>query len=357
MTALAEAAADLRARAMAVDADPDDMTRHLGSPALRMMRQCGTPAEYGGAGDTCLTRVTRTVELARGDAGVVLAMPGPGLAGVAVDVLGSPEQRERFYRTVASGDVWTFFAMTEPERGNDTTAITTLLRRRSAGEYALHGRKRYIGNGARGGIGVVFARTGPSPLSIRAVLVEPARGFHARRLDMVGLRGACLSELMFDGLRVTADMVLGEHLTRQRGGRWGALRTFHHLRVQVAALAVGTALAIRDLVANARPDAPGLGRTGTRLAAARQFVHDVAEHLDDEPDQAYFPSAAKLSTVPLAIDVSRWAIAALGPGSLFEHPLLEKWTRDVRAFEFMEGTTNLQRLNVAQDYLKGRGDG
>jgi len=146
-------------------------------------------------------------------------------------------------------------------------------------------------------------------------------------------------------------------LPRQRGGRWGALRTFHHLRVQVAALAVGTALALRDLVAAARPDAPGLARNGTRLEAARQLVHDVAAHLDREPDAAYFPSAAKLSAVPLAIEVSRWATAVLGPGSLFEHPLLEKWTRDVRAFEFMEGTANLQRLHLAQDYLKGRVDG
>ncbi len=352
MTGLTAAAADLRAMAMAVDADPDDMARHLDSPALRVMRRCDTPAEA-----TCLARVTRTVELARGDAGVVLAMPGPGLAGIAVDALGSPEQRERFYRKVSRGDTWTFFAMTEPERGNDTAAITALLRRVGAGEYRLHGRKRYIGNGARGGIGVVFARTGPSPLSIRAVLVEPARGFSARPLNMVGLRGACLSELAFDGLRVTEDMLLGQHLPRQRGGRWGALRTFHHMRVLVAALAVGTALAVRDLVATARPGAPGLARNGTLLDAAHRLVHDVAAHLDREPDEAYFPSAAKLSAVPLAIEITRWAIAVLGPGSLFEHPLLEKWNRDVRAFEFMEGTTNIQRLHLAQDYLKGRVDG
>jgi alkylation response protein AidB-like acyl-CoA dehydrogenase len=363
----AEAALDLRTRALAVDADPTDMAPHMDSPAFRMMRLFTTPAEYRdeeldlpdhtGTG-SCLEKVIGTVELARGDAGVVLAMPGPALAGVVVEVLGSPAQQERFYRKLSGGHTWTFFAMTEPERGNDATAITTRLEKVGPGEYRMYGHKRYIGSGARGGIGVVFARTGPSPLSIRAVLVEvPADGFRAERLPMVGLRGAYLSELWFDGLRVTDDMLLGQHLPATRRGIWGAMRTFNNMRIQVAALAVGTSLAIHDLVAELRPNAPGIDRQAARLEAARQLVYDMAAQVDHDSEQAYFPSAAKLSAVPLGLATARWATGSLGPAGLFEHPLLEKWCRDVRAFEFMEGTTNIQRLHVSQGYLKGRSDG
>jgi alkylation response protein AidB-like acyl-CoA dehydrogenase len=364
----AEAAADLRTRALAVDADPVDMAPHMESPALKMMRLFTTPAAYrdeelAGLPDhtgtgTCLEKVVGTVELARGDAGVVLAMPGPALAGVVVEVLGSPEQQERFYRRLSGGQTWTFFAMTEPERGNDATAITTRLEKVGPGEYRLHGHKRYIGNGARGGIGVVFARTGPSPLSIRAVLVEaPAEGFRAERLPMVGLRGACLSELWFDGVRVTEDMLLGQHLPATRRGIWGAMRTFNNMRIQVAALAVGTSYAIHDLVTELRPDAPGIELQAARIEAARHLVYDMAAQVDHDAEQAYFPSSAKLSAVPFGLATARWATGVLGPAALFEHPLLEKWCRDVRAFEFMEGTTNIQRLHVAQGYLKGRSDG
>ena len=363
----AEAAEDLRAMALSVDADPTNMAPYLDSPAFRTMRLFTTPAEYrdeelGLPGHTgtgsCLEKVVGTVELARGDAGAVLAMPGPALAGVVVEVLGSPAQQERFYRKLSGGRTWTFFAMTEPERGNDATAITTRLEKAGPGEYRLHGHKRYIGSGARGGIGVVFARTGPSPLSIRAVLVEvPENGFRAERLPMVGLRGAYLSELWFDGLRVTDDMLLGQHLPATRRGIWGAMRTFNNMRIQVAALAVGTSLAIHDLVTELRPDAPGIGRQAARIEAARQLVYDMAAQVDHDSEQAYFPSSAKLSAVPLGLATARWATDSLGPAGLFEHPLLEKWCRDVRAFEFMEGTTNIQRLHVSQGYLKGRSDG
>jgi len=365
---IAEAASDLRTRALAIDADPTNMAPHMDSPAFRMMRLFTTPAQYRdeelthlpdhtGTG-SCLEKVVGTVELARGDAGAVLAMPGPALAGVVVEVLGSPTQQERFYRKLAGGHTWTFFAMTEPARGNDATAITTRLEKVGPGEYRLHGHKRYIGSGARGGVGVVFARTGPSPLSIRAVLVEvPAEGFRAERLPMVGLRGAYLSELWFDGLRVTDDMLLGQHLPATRRGIWGAMRTFNNMRIQVAALAVGTSLAIHDLVTELRPAAPGIERQAARLEAARQLVYDMAAQVDHDSEQAYFPSAAKLSAVPLGIATARWATEVAGPAGLFEHPLLEKWCRDVRAFEFMEGTTNIQRLHVSQGYLKGRSDG
>jgi alkylation response protein AidB-like acyl-CoA dehydrogenase len=362
-----EAAADLRGRALSVDADPDDMEQHLNTPVLRMIRTVCTPArfrdndaetsEYSFDNDSCLERVVGTMELARGDAGMVLATPGPALAGIIVDVLGSPAQQELFYRRVADGRTWTFFAMTEPARGNDATAMETRLEKVGSDGYRLYGQKCYIGSGARGGIGVVFARTGPSPLSIRAFLVEPPKpGFSGHRLDMVGLRGAYLSELTFDGVEVPREMMLGEHLGPTRRGMWGAMRTFNNMRIQVASMALGTAFAMHDYVRGVRPDAPGSDLIAARLEAARMLAYDAAAYVDHDSEQAYFPSVAKLSATPLAIGISRWAAASLGAASLIEHPLLEKWHRDVRAFEFMEGTTNIQRLHVAGGYLKGRTD-
>jgi alkylation response protein AidB-like acyl-CoA dehydrogenase len=58
----------------------------------------------------------------------------------------------------------------------------------------------------------------------------------------------------------------------------------------------------------------------------------------------------------MAVETARWAAVALGPASLIEHPLLEKWTRDVCSFEFMEGTGNIQRIHVAQGYQAGAAD-
>jgi alkylation response protein AidB-like acyl-CoA dehydrogenase len=367
-----EVAVDLRTRALSVDAHPDAMDSHLESPVFRSIQIAATPPAYrSGAtdpvlgmldGTSCLQTVVGTLELARGDAGMVLSCPGPALAGVVVKHLGSDEQKEYFYRRLEDLRTWTFFAMTEPGRGNDATEMQTRLEPDGSGDYLLHGRKRYIGNGARGTIGVVFARTGPSPLSIRAALVEPPLpGWSGRRLDMVGLRGAYLSELEFDHVPVASRMLLGQHLSVTQRGMWGAIKTFNSMRVQVSALAVGTAQAIWEYVAEHRGEVGRAARAGldvarARVEAARQLIYEAAARVDRRPESAYISGAAKLGATRTALRTARWAGAALGPASLIEHPLLEKWTRDVHGFEFMEGTSNIQRIHVAQGFKTGEAD-
>jgi alkylation response protein AidB-like acyl-CoA dehydrogenase len=355
--ALGEVVPDLRSRALAIDAAPSDLAPHLGSPAFRTICQATVPKRFRAAPtvfdkyetDSCLARIVATVELSRGDAGVLAASPGPSLAGVVVDALGSAEQRELFYDAVAGGDLWTFFAMTEPGHGSDGTAVQARLNRDGSGDYRLVGSKRYISNGARGALGVVFARTGPSPLSLRAALIrQPAPGLTTRPLDMLGLRGAYISELEFDEVPVPADMVLGSHLPLSRRGTWGIARTFNIMRVHIGAMAIGVGYAAHDYVAQHAPGAPGHAVQAARLAAARQLLYDAAAAADRDPDDAYGPSVAKLHCTAFAIGVVRWAATALGPGSLLAHPLLEKWRRDAYAFEFMDGTTNVQRLRVAR---------
>jgi alkylation response protein AidB-like acyl-CoA dehydrogenase len=363
-----EVAGELRACALAVDTDPDAVADHLDATVFAMIRQSNTPVEYREElpgpplrlldSGSCLENVVGLVELARGDAGTVLSCPAPALAGVFVDLLGSPEQKKRFYTRLHGGRTWTFFAMTEEGRGNDATAMQTRLERDGHGSWLLHGAKRYIGNAARGGIGVVFGRTGRSELTIRAALVElPAPGWQARRLPMVGLRGAYLSELRFDGVPVPGDMLLGEHLPVTRRGIWGAMTTFNNMRIQVGALAVGTALAMAEYVAEQRPGAPGSEVVRDRVEAARELVYEAAARIDRDPEHGYLSCAAKLGATRMAVEVARWCAGALGPGGLVEHPLLEKWTRDACAFEFMEGTTNIQRLHVARGYQSGEADG
>ncbi|MGH6655584.1 MAG: acyl-CoA dehydrogenase family protein [Actinocrinis sp.] len=363
-----EAAEQLRSLALAIDADPDATEAHLDAEVYAMVRTSNTPAKHRESlpgrqlrlldEGNCLETVVGTLELARGDAGALLACPSPALAGVIVDLLGDERQRELFYTRLHGGRTWTFFAMTEPGRGSDATAMETRLEPDGSGGWLLRGEKRYIGNGARGGVGVVFARTGRSALSIRAVLVEPPHEtWHAQRLDMVGLRGAALSALRFDGVPVRGDMLLGEHLPVTRRGIWGAIETFNNMRIQVAALAVGTALAIAEYVAEHRKSAPGLPVALARAEAARELVYQAAARVLRDPDNSYLSCAAKLGATRMAVQTARWASGAMGPAGLLEHPLLEKWSRDVCAFEFMEGTGNIQRLHVAKGYQSGDADG
>ena len=363
--ASAEMAGELRDHALAVDADPYDMKPHLDVAAFRLVREFMIPLRFSDGPPrigrhefepgTCLQGVVWTLEFAHGDPGMVLAAPGSSLAGVLVDQLGDAGQQEHFYGALADAATWSFFGMTEPDRGNDASGLETALRRESPDLYRLSGTKRYIGNGSRGAIGVVFARTGSGPLSIRAAIVSAgAPGFKTTPLDMVGLRGACLGEMRMDDVPVPAEMLLGRHLPVTRRGLWGAVRVFNTMRAHVAALAVGTGLALVDLVRAERPQAPGAEDLAARLEACRQLVYAAGASVDRDRDAGGPSSVAKSVAAALSREASRWAVRSLSSDAIVAHPLLEKWTRDVCSFEFMEGTTDIQRQHVAKSYLKGR---
>ena len=362
-----EMAVELREHAQGLDLAPHDLKPHLGVAAFDAIRRLTIPARFGDGPLTvdrfafspgsCLQTLVWMVEFAYGDAGMVLAAPGPTLAGILVEHLGDEAQQERFYRAVSVGTeaVWAFFAVTEPGQGSDAAAMQTRLVRESADAYRLSGTKKYIGNGARGSVGVVFARTGDGPLSIRAVLLESdAPGFQAEGLDIVGLRGAALGEIRLDGVPVPADQLLGRHLPVTQRGLWGAMRVFNTVRPQVAALAVGTGLACADLARAQRPGAPGADLITARLEACRHLVYQAGAALDRDRDDGRLSSMAKIAAVAAARAAVRWAVRTLGPSALIEHPLLEKWSRDVCAFEFMEGTSDIQRLHVARSRVRER---
>nr|WP_230416253.1 acyl-CoA dehydrogenase family protein [Micromonospora tarapacensis] len=186
--------------------------------------------------------------------------------------------------------------MTEPGHGSDAGALETALRRETTEHYRLDGTKRHIGNGSRGRVGVVFARTGDGPLAIRAALVTAgAPGCRAAALDMIGLRGAGLGEIRLDGVPVAAELLLGRHLSATRRGLWGAVRVFNTMRVQVAALAVGTGLALVDLVRAERPAAPGATALAARLDACRRMVYAAAAVVDRDRAAGQLSSLAKLT--------------------------------------------------------------
>jgi alkylation response protein AidB-like acyl-CoA dehydrogenase len=352
MTALAELqglarelAGELRQHALAVDAGavPDvpalDVIRNIAMPPR--FRDSALPKGADLYAGTCLATTAANIELARGDAGVLNTCRAPSLAGIAVNALGSPAQQEAFYGVLAHERPWTFFGMTEPSVGSDASAMRTRLDK----DLRLHGGKKYVGNAARGSIGVVFARTGPTPLSIRAVVVRnPSPGYTGHALTMFGLRGAAVGEMTFDGVEVPHEALLGAHLPASRRGLWGAARTFNLMRLQIGAQALGVALAISDCVHSLRPRWETL--MATRLEAARQLLLDCARDVDADPDDRRAPSIGKLHATHLAVETARWAESALEPGALLEHPLLEKWCRDVHAFEFMDGTSNIQRLTI-----------
>jgi alkylation response protein AidB-like acyl-CoA dehydrogenase len=363
--ALAE---DVRAIAFALERDPDALRRRPDLPAVATMATFGIPPEHNPApltsgphrfyGDRSIELAIMMEEIAASDVAAVFALPGPALSGIPILDLGSRRQRERYYGQLVAEPTCTFFALTEPARGSNAGELETSLAPDGDG-LSLRGVKRYVSNGARARLGVVLARRHAGPLGIVAVLVDTsAPGFRARALPTVGLRGAQLTELTFDGMRVGADDVLGAHLPATRRGMLAVVRMFNRSRPMVAAMGVGLARAGLDYVHEHRPQLRGSQRAaldalGRRLAAVRSLVHRAAAAVDRDPADGYLASAAKARAAAVAQDATRVAPTLLGPGARLQHPVLDKLARDAMGFEFMEGTTNLQKLTLFQGYHRG----
>jgi acyl-CoA dehydrogenase len=346
-----------------VDRDPEAVTRHRDLPVYARMATLQIPEIYNPDPLTigghryylvsALEQVLHAEECAAVDLGMTLGAPGAPMAGAMVSMLGDRTQQEWFYGRLRERMTWTFFALTEPHGGSDAAAMKTSLRGKGdGGPLILDGAKRYVTNSVRGTLGVVFARTGPGPLALGAVLLElPTPGFTAVPVPTVGLRGAELGAITLDAVEVPPDRVLGRHLPPSRRGMLGWLRTLHKLRPVAAAMGVGVARAAYEyVVANRRDLSTGqraeLDRMRRRIEGARQLTWRAAAAVDRDPVDGTLASAAKVRAARLAEETTLAALAYFGTGARLDHPALDKLARDARGVEYMEGTGNVQRLGL-----------
>ncbi|MCZ7422221.1 MULTISPECIES: acyl-CoA dehydrogenase family protein [unclassified Micromonospora] len=360
----------LRAIGMRLDQDPDVITEFLHAPEVRFPVQGMLPPEYRSVGEfparlvevssTVLGQVVATEQVSYGDPNVLLASPGPSLSGGAVQALADEQQRKRYFGRLASNPTHTFFALTEPGKGSAATELETTLTPAPGGGWLLNGVKCYIGNGARAQLGVVFCRRAPGPWGIEAVLLDTsAPGFSGELLPTVGLRGARISRLRFQDVTVADEDVLGAQRSPSRRGLYGATYILYRFRPGIAAMAIGCAQAACDYLVTHRPTLPRRDRHRLdnildRIAAVRHRTYAVASDIDAGVIDVAGIGAVKARAARVAEDATRLVAELLGPACLIEHPWVEKTYRDVRAFELMEGTTNLHAMSVFQRLLRDR---
>ncbi len=359
----AELAGDLRDFGMEIDKNPDAITGKLDHPAVHVLRASTVPVEYMDTPlrigrhtydlTSCLERTVALEELGYGDAGFVLACPGPSMSGVTVAALGDDTQRAWYYERVGAAPTWTFFALTEPEKGSAAAELTATLTP-DGDDFRLSGAKRYVGNAAHAQLGVLFCRRAPGLIGIEAVLVDTSDpGFTAEVLPTVGLRGARIAAITLDGVRIARDKVLGLDRRPTRRGLVGAIATLQRLRPGLAGLALGVARAALDHVDLPPGREPRLDVLRDLVEVARRRTHRIAAAIDAGRVRVDRIGAMKARAAELAQECTRLAAELAGPGSLLTDPYLDKLYRDARAFEFMEGTGNIQRLAVFQGVLNG----
>jgi acyl-CoA dehydrogenase len=325
---------------------------------------------------TNLTTVVVAEELAWGDAGLLLSVPGPGLGGPPVRASGTPEQKKRFlsiFDDLAGPLRWGAYALTEPSAGSDVAGIRTSCRK-DGKHWVLNGRKCYITNGGRASWSVVFATVDESlgRAGHRAFVVEKGTpGFSVGRIeDKMGLRASETAELVLEDCRVPDENLLGGEASYQTNeGFMTAMKTFDNTRPLVAAMATGIGRAAYDYAVAfvkenyvlSRPIpryaaiAERLARVGRQIAAARVATWRAAWLADEGQPNAKEASICKAMAGGAAIRACIEAIEICGADGTIaaEHQLLEKWFRDIKVYDIFEGTGQIQRIVIAKRLLPG----
>ena len=316
--------------------------------------------------------VLASEELAWGDGGLLLCLPGPGLGGPPVRGSGTPEQKKRFFGMFEDLDgsplKWGAYGLTEPNAGSDVSAIRTSCRK-DGRHWVLNGRKCYITNGARAVWTVIFATIDPAlgRAGHRAFVVEKGTpGFSVGRIeDKMGLRASETAELVLEDCRVSEDNLLGgdeKYITKE--GFMTAMKTFDNTRPLVAAMACGIGRGAYEYACDFVKDNYVLGRpiprysaiverlakVGRSLEAARSLTWRAAWMADNGLANAKEASMSKAMAGQAAIKACIEAIEICGAeGSIArDHQLLEKWFRDIKVYDIFEGTGAIQRIVISK---------
>ncbi len=321
--------------------------------------------------------VIASEEMAWGDPAVVITLPGPGLGGPPVRLIGTPEQKERFFSVFRAEEPrWAAYAMTEPEAGSDVAGIRTTARK-EGDVYVLNGTKTFITNGARASWNVVFATVDKSlgRAGHRAFVVENDRpGFKVTRImKKMGLRASETAEFVLDDCEVPADNLLGGEEHYQRQGKEGfkvAMATFDSTRPVVAAMGVGIARAAMEYAAdylkqNLMLDRPvpaysrireTLAEMKRKLDAARLLIWRAAWMADAGLPNSREAAMAKAYAGRVATDVCTLAVELMGPeGASRDHPV-EKCFRDVKVYDIFEGTGEIMRVIISRRVFQALGE-
>jgi acyl-CoA dehydrogenase len=362
--------ADERLRPLEAQVDQDDAVPEEIVAEMRDLGLFGLsiPEEYGGLGLTMSEEVRIAIELGRTTPAFRSVFgTNVGIGSQGLVIAGSDAQKAEWLPRIASGEIVTSFALTEPGAGSDSASVQTKAVR-DGDIYRLSGSKRYITNADKASLFTVMARTGgEGSRGVSAFLVPfdlPGLSIGAPEKKM-GQQGAHVCDVNFDDVPVPAANRLGE----EGEGFKVAMRVLDRGRLHIAAVCVGIAeRLIRDAVAYAserrqfgKPIADFqliqalIADSKTETMAAKALVLEVAAQKDAGEPITMEAAAAKYFASEAVGRVADRTVQIYGGAGYIADYGIERLYRDVRLFRIYEGTSQVQQLVIARETLKRGG--
>jgi alkylation response protein AidB-like acyl-CoA dehydrogenase len=343
---------------------PLEVVRELGQLGVLGML---VAEEYGGAAMDALAVAVAVEEIARYDGSLALTVASHnGLGSSHLRIFGNEAQKRKYLPKLASGEWLAAWALTEPGSGSDASGLKTTAVSRGD-RWILNGTKTFITQGTVGNVVVVLALSDPAKRQkgITAFILEKGmKGFSQRPIHgKLGMRASDTAELILDHVEVPDSQRLGE----VDQGFIDTLKILDRGRITIGALAVGLGRGAleeslrysRERTAFGHPIAEFqalrwmMADMATEIDAARLLVHRAARRADAGQPFVKEAAMAKLFASEAATRACNKAIQIHGGyGYTREFPV-ERYLRDAKLCEIGEGTSEIQRLVIARELMRG----
>ncbi|MBK6338795.1 MAG: acyl-CoA dehydrogenase family protein [Bacteroidetes bacterium] len=300
-----------------------------------------------------------------GDVGLLLSIPGQGLGNAAISAVANPAQLEKFSKS------WAAMAITEPNCGSDSSAITTSARK-EGDFYVLNGEKIYITAGERCNVVVVWATLDKEigKAAIKSFVVEKGTpGMELVRLEKkMGIRASDTAAIVFTECKVPAENLLGSPEIDVKKGFGGVMETFDNTRPFVASMANGLAeaaiertkellegkinLDYKTPINNVKSVEAEIYRMEAEYEAARLLTLKAAWMADNRKPNSLEASVCKAKAARITNQLSLKCVELASSLGYSYNELLEKWSRDSKILDIFEGTQQIQQLIIARRLLQ-----
>jgi len=341
---------------------------------MEIMRQLGElgfmgilfPEEYGGAGLGYVEYALIVEELAKVDPSISLSVAAHnGLCTNHIYQYANNEQKKKYLPDLATGKKIGAWGLTESSSGSDAASLKSIAVK-SGGKYILNGSKTFITHGTVGEIAVVMAITDKEKdkKGISAFILEKGmKGFIAgKKENKLGMRASDTTQLIFDNCEIPDENLLGN----EGEGFSQAMIILEGGRISIAALSVGLAQGCLDACTKYSKERKQFGKSlsefqatqfklsqmATNIEAARLLTYRAAAMKDQGKPNTKEAAMAKLFASEIAEKCANDAVQIFGGyGYMKDYPV-EKFYRDVKLLTIGEGTSEIQRIVIARDYLK-----
>lgn len=353
-----------------------DETEQFPQETVSKMQKIGfmgipIPKEYGGQGCDPLTYVMCVEELSKvcATTGVIVSAH-TSLCCDPILTYGTEEQKQKYLKPLASGEMLGAFALTEPGAGTDAQGAQTKAVL-DGDEWVLNGSKCFITNGKVADIYIVIAVTDivedkrgrKKKLFSSFIVPKTAPGFEfGTKEKKMGIRGSSTYELIFQDCRIPKENILGP----QGKGFGIAMHTLDGGRIGIAAQALGIAEGALDRAVEYVKERKQFGRSisafqntqfqlanmATKVEAAKMLVYKAAMAKANQKVYSVEAAKAKLYAAEVAMDVTTKAVQLLGGYGYIREYEVERMMRDAKITEIYEGTSEVQRMVISGDLLK-----